>query len=176
MSESLGVGRLMILCTGPVAFFLRLGRIVEPKIVWSVGKFSKIPSGERLKLTGGILGGLRRHRHDSPSDVCLSAGTAGTSGSATVTLCATTDRFTSSLVGADIFNPRVQPQLSLQPKPPLNRKPTRQRDQNIDPTAPASAGAHECRSPAERSPRRHGRRLKRCTTSKANTPCSKCSG
>ena len=57
MSESLGVGRLMILCLAPVAFFLGLGGIVEPKIVWSVGKFSKyLPAS--YKLTGGILGGL----------------------------------------------------------------------------------------------------------------------
>jgi hypothetical protein len=35
------VGRLLLLLFGPLALFLGLGGIVEPKIVWAVGKYGK---------------------------------------------------------------------------------------------------------------------------------------
>ncbi|WP_442509756.1 hypothetical protein SH528x_001348 [Novipirellula sp. SH528] len=54
---SQNVGRLMILCLGPIAFFLGLGGIFEPKIVWAVGKYGKhLPV--IYKLIGGTLGAL----------------------------------------------------------------------------------------------------------------------
>ncbi|MHC4875611.1 MAG: hypothetical protein ACYTGL_03870 [Planctomycetota bacterium] len=53
--DSQHVGRLMILCLGPIAFFLGIGGIVEPKIVWSVGKYGKqLPA--IYKVIGGMLG------------------------------------------------------------------------------------------------------------------------
>lgn len=55
--ESHHVGKLIILCLGPIAFFLGIGGIVEPKIVWSVGKYGKhLPA--IYKLIGGALGFL----------------------------------------------------------------------------------------------------------------------
>jgi hypothetical protein len=57
MIESQNVGRLIILCLGPIAFFLGIGGIVEPKIVWSVGKYGKhLPV--IYKLIGGALGAM----------------------------------------------------------------------------------------------------------------------
>ena len=57
MIESQHVGRLMILCFGPIALFLGIGGMVEPKILWSVGKFGKhLPV--IYKLIGGALGAL----------------------------------------------------------------------------------------------------------------------
>jgi hypothetical protein len=57
MIESQGVAKLMILCLGPIALFLGIGGMVEPKIVWSVGKHGKhLPV--IYKLIGGALGGL----------------------------------------------------------------------------------------------------------------------
>ena len=54
---SQNVGRLMILCLGPIAFFIGLGGMVEPKIVWAVGKYGKhLPV--IYKLIGGVLGAL----------------------------------------------------------------------------------------------------------------------
>ena len=53
--DSQHVGRLMILGPGPIAFFLGIGGMVEPKIVWSVGKYGKhLPA--IYKVIGGVLG------------------------------------------------------------------------------------------------------------------------
>ncbi len=53
--DSQQVGRLMILCMGPIAFFLGIGGLIEPKIVWSVGKYGKdLPAV--YKVIGGVLG------------------------------------------------------------------------------------------------------------------------
>jgi hypothetical protein len=55
--ESHHVGKLLILCLSPIAFFLGIGGIVEPKIVWSVGKYGKhLPV--TYKLIGGALGAM----------------------------------------------------------------------------------------------------------------------
>ena len=55
--ESQNVAKLMILCSGPIAFFLGIGGMVEPKIVWSVGKYGKhLPV--IYKLIGGALGAM----------------------------------------------------------------------------------------------------------------------
>ncbi len=55
--ESQGMARLMLLCLGPLALFLGIGGMVEPKIFWSVGKYGKhLPV--RYKVIGGVLGGL----------------------------------------------------------------------------------------------------------------------
>lgn len=47
---------LGILCIGPLALFLGIGGAIEPKVLWSLGKY-----GEHLpikyKIIGGILGG-----------------------------------------------------------------------------------------------------------------------
>ena len=57
MIESQNVAKLMVLCFGPMAFFLGVGGMVEPKIVWSVGKYGKhLPV--IYKLIGGALGAL----------------------------------------------------------------------------------------------------------------------
>jgi hypothetical protein len=51
------VGKLMILALGPIAFFIGIGGIVEPKILWSVGKYGKqLPV--IYKLIGGALGAV----------------------------------------------------------------------------------------------------------------------
>ena len=48
---------LMILCLGPIALFLGIGGVVEPKILWSVGKYGKdIPVV--YKIIGAALGAL----------------------------------------------------------------------------------------------------------------------
>lgn len=53
--DSQQVGRLMILCLGPIALFLEIGSLIEPKIVWSVGKYGKdLPVA--YKVIGGALG------------------------------------------------------------------------------------------------------------------------
>lgn len=45
---------LMILCLAPLGLFLGVGGIVEPKIVWSLGKYGKqLPM--KYKLIGGAL-------------------------------------------------------------------------------------------------------------------------
>jgi hypothetical protein len=55
--ESQGMARLLLLCLGPLAFFLGLGGMVEPKILWAVGKYGKhLPT--TYKAIGGALGGL----------------------------------------------------------------------------------------------------------------------
>jgi hypothetical protein len=57
MIESQGIAKLMILCLGPIAFFLGVGGMVDPKIVWSVGKYGKhLPVV--YKVIGGVLGAL----------------------------------------------------------------------------------------------------------------------
>jgi len=57
MIESQGIAKLMILCLGPIAFFIGIGGMVEPKIVWSVGKYGKhLPV--IYKVIGAALGGL----------------------------------------------------------------------------------------------------------------------
>ncbi len=57
MIESQGIAKLMILCMGPIAFFLGVGGMVDPKIVWSVGKYGKhLPVV--YKVIGGVLGAL----------------------------------------------------------------------------------------------------------------------
>ncbi len=57
MIDSQNVGKLIILCLGPIAFFLGIGGIVEPKILWSVGKYGKhLPV--IYKLIGGALGAM----------------------------------------------------------------------------------------------------------------------
>jgi hypothetical protein len=57
MIGSHGVARLMLLCLGPLAFFLGIGGMIEPKILWSVGKYGKhLPI--IYKVIGGALGGL----------------------------------------------------------------------------------------------------------------------
>ena len=57
MAGSQSVVQLIILCIGPIGLFLGLGGIIEPKILWSVGKH-----GRQLpvvyKLIGGVLGAL----------------------------------------------------------------------------------------------------------------------
>lgn len=54
LAESQLVARLMILCFGPLGLFVGLGGIVEPKIVWSVGKYgAHLPL--KYKLIGGTL-------------------------------------------------------------------------------------------------------------------------
>lgn len=53
--DSQHVARLMILCLGPIAFFLGLGGMIDPRILWSVGKYGKgLPAS--CKITGGVLG------------------------------------------------------------------------------------------------------------------------
>jgi len=48
---------LMVLCLGPIALFLGIGGLFEPKILWSVGKYGKhLPV--IYKLIGGTLGAL----------------------------------------------------------------------------------------------------------------------
>lgn len=57
MAESQSTVRLMILCLGPMALFLGLGGIMEPKILWSVGKYGQsLPV--KYKIIGGVLAGL----------------------------------------------------------------------------------------------------------------------
>jgi hypothetical protein len=50
--ESHGVARLMLLCLGPIALFLGIGGMVEPKILWAVGKH-----GHQLPLIYKVIGG-----------------------------------------------------------------------------------------------------------------------
>ena len=55
MIDSQGIAKLMILCLGPIAFFIGIGGMVEPKVVWSVGKYGKhLPV--IYKVIGGALG------------------------------------------------------------------------------------------------------------------------
>lgn len=54
MAESQTVARLMILCLAPLGVFVGLGGIVEPRIVWSIGKYgAHLPL--KYKLIGGAL-------------------------------------------------------------------------------------------------------------------------
>lgn len=56
-AESQNVARLLILGLGPMALFLGLGGMVEPRIVWSVGRHGKhLPV--IYKVMGGSLGAL----------------------------------------------------------------------------------------------------------------------
>ena len=50
--ESLGGGRLLLLCMGPMALLLGIGGAVEPKIVWSLGNY-----GQHLPLMYKVIGG-----------------------------------------------------------------------------------------------------------------------
>ena len=53
--ETQNMARLMLLCLGPLALFLGLGGMIEPKIFWSVGKHGKhLPV--IYKVIGGALG------------------------------------------------------------------------------------------------------------------------
>ena len=55
--EAQGAARLMILSIGPIAFMIGLGGIVEPKILWALGKYGDhLPF--KYKVIGGILGGI----------------------------------------------------------------------------------------------------------------------
>lgn len=56
-AESQNVARLLILGLGPMALFLGLGGMVEPRIVWSVGRHGKHLPGI-YKVIGGSLGAL----------------------------------------------------------------------------------------------------------------------
>ena len=57
MIEFQSTAKLMVLCVGPIALFLGIGGMIEPKIVWSVGKYGKhLPVIH--KLIGGALGAL----------------------------------------------------------------------------------------------------------------------
>ena len=55
--EPQSIARLMILCLGPLALFIGIGGAIEPRILWSVGKY-----GQHLPVIyqgiGGALGGL----------------------------------------------------------------------------------------------------------------------
>ncbi len=52
--QAQGIGGLFILCLGPLAFFLGIGGVVEPKVVWAVGKYGKdLPAV--YKIVGGTL-------------------------------------------------------------------------------------------------------------------------
>jgi hypothetical protein len=49
------VGRLLLLCLGPIAVLLGIGGVVEPRIVWAVGKYGRdLPVV--YKIIGGALG------------------------------------------------------------------------------------------------------------------------
>jgi hypothetical protein len=50
--ESHGVARLLLLCLGPIALFLGIGGMVDPKIFWAVGKH-----GQQLPLIYKVIGG-----------------------------------------------------------------------------------------------------------------------
>ena len=52
LADSQQVVRLMILCFGPLGLFVGLGGIVEPRIIWSVGKY-----GAHLPLKYKLIGG-----------------------------------------------------------------------------------------------------------------------
>jgi hypothetical protein len=55
--ESQNVVNLIILCLCPIGFFLGIGGMVEPKILWSVGKYGKhLPA--IYKVIGGALGAM----------------------------------------------------------------------------------------------------------------------
>ena len=49
------VGRLLLLCLGPIALFVGVGGLVEPRIMWAVGKHGRdLPVV--YKVIGGALG------------------------------------------------------------------------------------------------------------------------
>ena len=52
MAETQGAVRLGILCLGPMSLLLGIGGSVEPKVLWSLGKF-----GEHLPVKYKIIGG-----------------------------------------------------------------------------------------------------------------------
>ena len=55
--ESVGMGRLMILAFAPVALCLGVGGAIEPRILWSLGKYGgHLPM--QYKAIGGALAGL----------------------------------------------------------------------------------------------------------------------
>ena len=41
MPESQSAARLMLLCLGPMALLLGIGGSVEPKVIWSLGKYGQ---------------------------------------------------------------------------------------------------------------------------------------
>lgn len=53
LNDSLSVARMMVLALAPACLFLGIGGIVEPKVVWAVGKY-----GEHLPFHFKIIGGL----------------------------------------------------------------------------------------------------------------------
>lgn len=50
--ESIGAGRLMLLCIGPMALLLGIGGAIEPKIVWALGNY-----GQHLPVMYKVIGG-----------------------------------------------------------------------------------------------------------------------
>jgi hypothetical protein len=57
MPESQSAARLMLLCLGPMALLLGIGGSVEPKVIWSLGKFGQhLPL--KYKIIGGSLAGV----------------------------------------------------------------------------------------------------------------------
>ena len=55
LAESQNTVRLLLLLLCPLALFLGLGGIIEPKILWSMGKYGKLLP-IKYKLLGGVLG------------------------------------------------------------------------------------------------------------------------
>lgn len=57
MADSQNSVSLMILALAPIALLLGIGGIVEPKVIWSLGKYgTHLPF--KYKLVGGVLGVL----------------------------------------------------------------------------------------------------------------------
>ena len=57
LAGSQNIVKLMILCIGPIGLFLGIGGILEPKILFAVGKYGKhLPA--IYKVIGGMLGTL----------------------------------------------------------------------------------------------------------------------
>jgi hypothetical protein len=48
------IGRLLILCFGPLGLMLGIGGLIEPKIMWAVGKYGKTLPGI-YKISGALL-------------------------------------------------------------------------------------------------------------------------
>ena len=56
-AEAAGMGRVMILVFAPVGLCLGIGGVIEPKILWSLGKYgTHLPL--QYKAIGGALAGL----------------------------------------------------------------------------------------------------------------------
>lgn len=51
LAESQSTVRLMILCLGPLTLLLGLGGLVEPRILWSMGKY-----GQHLPIQYKVIG------------------------------------------------------------------------------------------------------------------------